>query len=169
MMFCLPRIIPVVAPFLAIGLLVPEFAFSFTGGLTTALTHHQYNKRYVVVSSTSFVSPSNIIIQEGFENQCFRLFLSHVNDDDNNGRVRSPSAAVEEELENLKNQLTLIEALEARNESQIDSFVDEEDQWNSMEEEDRTLLQSKDSILERMELLTEQLIQLWMGQKSMDG
>ena len=86
---------------------------------------------------------------------------------DDNGS--GASSAVEEELEQLKNQLSYIEALEARNESQLDSFVDEEDQWNSMEEEERRLLESKDSIIQRMELLTEQLIQLWMGQKSMDG
>jgi diphthamide biosynthesis enzyme Dph1/Dph2-like protein len=40
---------------------------------------------------------------------------------------------------------------------------------DSMEEEERHLLQSKDAILQRMEVLSEELIQMWMGQKSMDG
>merc|ERR1712232_470549 len=73
---------------------------------------------------------------------------------------------VEIRLEKLQEQLALIEALEARNLSQIDSFVDEEHQWDSMEPEERALLESKSSVENQMELLAEQLVQLWMGQKS---
>lgn len=76
---------------------------------------------------------------------------------------------IEVELEQLQYQLELIEALEIRNESQLDSFVDKQDQWDSLEEEERILLQSKPTIEKRMEVLTEELIQLWMGSKSMDG
>jgi hypothetical protein len=80
-----------------------------------------------------------------------------------------PKSGIEAELGRLQEQLSLIEALEARNKAQLDSFVDEEDQWNSMEEEERNLLKSKDSIDEKMEFLTEQMIMLWIGQKSQDG
>jgi hypothetical protein len=96
----------------------------------------------------------------------FRLFLVQ---DDAGTADEGGSSAVETELGQLKDQLSLIEALEARNEAQLDSFIDEEDQWNSLEEEERNLLEAKVSIIQRMELLTEQLIQLWMGQKSMEG
>jgi hypothetical protein len=80
-----------------------------------------------------------------------------------------PKSGIEAELGRLQEQLSLIEALEARNKAQLDSFVDEEDQWNSMEKEERNLLKSKDSIDEKMEFLTEQMIMLWIGQKSQDG
>jgi hypothetical protein len=80
-----------------------------------------------------------------------------------------PKSGIEVELGRLQEQLSLIEALEARNKAQLDSFVDEDDQWNSMEKEERTLLKSKDSIVEKMEFLTEQMVMLWMGQKSQDG
>jgi len=76
---------------------------------------------------------------------------------------------LEEELEDLQNQWTYIEALEERNKAQLDSFVDEQDQWDSMDEEDRALLQSKDDILKRMDILAEELVQVWMGGKMMDG
>jgi len=63
---------------------------------------------------------------------------------------------VEEEFDRLQGQMHYIEALEIRNEAQLGSFVDREDQWNSMEEDERELLESKDSILLRMEYLREE-------------
>ena len=83
--------------------------------------------------------------------------------------TENDGGAIQQELERLQNQLSIIEALEERNKAQLESFIDEEDQFNSMEEEERDLLKSKDSVIEQMELLTEQLIMLWMGQKSQDG
>ena len=77
--------------------------------------------------------------------------------------------SLEEELDRLQQTLTSIEALEERNKAQLDSFVDEEDQWNSMEEFERELLQSKDEVVERMEKMAEELMQMWMGAKSMEG
>lgn len=56
-----------------------------------------------------------------------------------------------------------------RNKAQLESFVDEQDQWESLEEYERELLMSKDSILQKMEGLTEQLVMLFMGQKMKDG
>lgn len=76
---------------------------------------------------------------------------------------------IEEELEHLQNQLTFIEALEERNKAQLDSFVDEQDQWDSLEEEERILLSSKDSVIQKMEDLAEQLVMLFMGQKMRNG
>lgn len=76
---------------------------------------------------------------------------------------------IEAEIGRLQEQLSLIEALEARNEAQLDSFIDAEDQWNSMEEEERSLLESKEGIIEKMELLAEEMMMLWMGQKSQNG
>ncbi|KAL3938323.1 MAG: hypothetical protein SGBAC_006738 [Bacillariaceae sp.] len=78
-------------------------------------------------------------------------------------------SGIEAELERLQEQLHLIEALEERNKAQLDSFVDEEDQRNSLEEDEKELLDSKEKIVERMDLLAEQMIMLWMGQKSQDG
>lgn len=83
--------------------------------------------------------------------------------------TENDGGAIQQELERLQDQLSIIEALEERNKAQLESFIDEEDQWNSMEEEEREFLKSKDSVIEQMELLTEQLVMLWMGQKSQDG
>lgn len=76
---------------------------------------------------------------------------------------------IEIELENLQNQITSIEALEERNKAQLDSFVDEQDQWDSLEDFERKLLSSKDETVKRMEKIAEELLQLWMGAKSMEG
>ncbi|CAB9531248.1 expressed unknown protein [Seminavis robusta] len=59
----------------------------------------------------------------------------------------------EDEMDELQNQLALIEALEERNKAQLDSFVDEQDQWDSLEEEEREFLLQKDTILKRIDEL----------------
>ena len=69
----------------------------------------------------------------------------------------------------LQQQLTYIEALEERNRAQIDSFIDEQHQWESMDEDERQLLRSKDDIKDRMEQMTSELVSLWMGGKSVEG
>ncbi len=56
---------------------------------------------------------------------------------------------LKEEINNIQHQLSLIEALEARNEAQIYSFIDEQDQWDSMEDEERQLLVNKPQLLNR--------------------
>ena len=83
--------------------------------------------------------------------------------------TENDGGAIQQELERLQNQLSIIEALEERNKAQLESFIDEEDQLASMEEEEREFLKSKDSVIEQMEILTEQLVMLWMGQNSQDG
>ncbi|KAL9179333.1 hypothetical protein ACHAXT_008623 [Thalassiosira profunda] len=91
------------------------------------------------------------------------LFLAA---EDGDGASRT---GIEEELERLQNQLTLIEALEERNKAQLESFVDEEDQWNSLEEEERELLSSKAEVVREMETLSEELVLLFLGEKMRGG
>jgi len=55
-----------------------------------------------------------------------------------------------ETLESLQNKLASIEALEERNAAQLDSFVDEKDQWESLESHERDLLSSKEEVLKRL-------------------
>ena len=63
----------------------------------------------------------------------------------------------EDSVESLQQKLTYIQALEERNKAQLDSFVDEEDQWESMEEWERELLSSKEDIEKQLDdLLSEQ-------------
>ena len=83
--------------------------------------------------------------------------------------VEDDSSGIEEEIEKLQQQLTLIEALEERNKAQIESFVDEEDQWNSMEAWEQELLSSKETLTQQMEQLTEELVLMFMGEKSRNG
>lgn len=92
-----------------------------------------------------------------------RVIMSAAEDDSASDTV------IEEELEYLQHQLTLIEALEERNKAQIESFIDEEDQWNSMDKYEKDLLGSKESITARMEQLTEELVLIFMSQKSKNG
>lgn len=54
-------------------------------------------------------------------------------------------------IEILENELVLIEAIEERNKAQIYSFIDEQDQWDNMEESERDLLLRKDSILQQLQ------------------
>ena len=104
-----------------------------------------------------------------------RIDSSTGDDDRNNSNKDSTdeqskeSNVIEEELEMLHQNLASIEALEERNKAQIDSFIDEEDQWNSLEDFERELLESKSDIEERMENMTEELMQMWLGAKSMEG
>ena len=94
------------------------------------------------------------------------LFAENQDDSDDGSE---PKSALEQELEDLQNQLALIEAMEERNKSQLESFIDAQDQWDSMEEEERQFLLQKDSIVQRMEEIAEDLVKIWMGAKSMDG
>lgn len=96
-------------------------------------------------------------------------FALHQTDGSDEGESSGQKSGIEDELETLQEQLSLIEALEERNKSQLESFVDEEDQWNSMDDYEKELLNSKEKVVERMDLLAEQMIMLWMGQKSQDG
>ena len=89
--------------------------------------------------------------------------------DNANESTSEPSNAITEEMEQLQQQLTYIEVLEERNKAQLGSFVDAQDQWDSMEDEERQLLQSKADIERRLEQMTSELVSMWMGSKSMEG
>jgi len=80
-----------------------------------------------------------------------------------------PTNPIEEELNHMQNTLSTIEAIEERNKAQLDSFVDEEDQWDSLEEYERELLQSKEAVVQRMDTMAEELLQMWLGAKSIEG
>ena len=53
-------------------------------------------------------------------------------------------------ISSLQNTLCSIEALEERNTAQIQSFIDEKDQWESLELYEQELLSSKEEILKRL-------------------
>ena len=140
---------------LALRSIILSIALCLFHGTSDAFLAHQHPKSYNVVTPFQRHVP-------------VRLNESPSSAATDSGDFE-PTSSIEQELERLNEQLTLIEALEARNEAQLDSFVDKQDQWESMEDQEKDLLQSKDALLQRVELLTEQLVQLWMGQKSMEG
>lgn len=72
-------------------------------------------------------------------------------------------------LSNFKLMYTHLLSLKERNRAQLESFVDEEDQWQSLEQDERDLLKSKGAITQKMEELAEELVLLFMGQKLRDG
>ncbi|VEU39844.1 unnamed protein product [Pseudo-nitzschia multistriata] len=59
-----------------------------------------------------------------------------------------------ETLQSLQNKLSSIEALEERNSAQLDSFVDQNDQWESLEPDERELLSSKAEVVKKIEELS---------------
>lgn len=56
-------------------------------------------------------------------------------------------------MEELQGQLSYIEALEERNKAQLDSFIDEQDQWDSLEPFEQVLLARKSSIFAEIDRL----------------
>ena len=91
---------------------------------------------------------------------------SSLNNRDDEVDEANAKNAIEDELETLQQTLSSIEALEERNKAQIESFVDEDDQWDSLEDFERELLSSKTEVAERMEKIAEELLQMWMGANS---
>ena len=63
-------------------------------------------------------------------------------------------------ISSLQNTLCSIEALEERNTAQIQSFIDEKDQWESLELYEQELLSSKEEILKRLSELNLSLIHI---------
>jgi len=84
-------------------------------------------------SPFSFIFPASLSSSEN----------SILNEDNDNDQD-------EEIISSLQNTLSYIEALEQRNTAQIYSFVDEKDQWESLEPYERELLSSKEEILKRL-------------------
>lgn len=69
-------------------------------------------------------------------------------DDDDDDKDNAENTA--ETLESLQNTLSLIEAVEERNTAQLDSFVDKDAQWESLEPYERDLLSSKEEVVKRL-------------------
>ena len=66
--------------------------------------------------------------------------------DGDSGETDNDADGDGETIETLQNQLVYIEALEERNKAQLDSFIDEEDQWESMEDYEKELMSSKEDL-----------------------
>lgn len=126
-------------------------------------SNYGINQMHLLRTETAHATPKFTKIQPRTRRiyTTSKLFMS-----ENENEEVSP---IEKELERLQQILTSIEALEERNKAQIDSFVDEQDQWESMDESERQLLESKSEVEKQMEKMTEELMQMWMGAKSMDG
>eukprot|EP00548_Thalassiothrix_antarctica_P002221 CAMPEP_0194136512 /NCGR_PEP_ID=MMETSP0152-20130528/6528_1 /TAXON_ID=1049557 /ORGANISM="Thalassiothrix antarctica, Strain L6-D1" /LENGTH=118 /DNA_ID=CAMNT_0038833207 /DNA_START=1 /DNA_END=357 /DNA_ORIENTATION=- len=71
--------------------------------------------------------------------------------------LRSSSKDDEILLEELQNQLFLTEAIETRNIAQLGSFVDEQDQWDSLEPYEQELLSNQASLEETVDTLRSRL------------
>eukprot|EP00565_Helicotheca_tamesis_P001696 CAMPEP_0185740798 /NCGR_PEP_ID=MMETSP1171-20130828/38612_1 /TAXON_ID=374046 /ORGANISM="Helicotheca tamensis, Strain CCMP826" /LENGTH=165 /DNA_ID=CAMNT_0028412723 /DNA_START=131 /DNA_END=628 /DNA_ORIENTATION=+ len=145
-----------------------------------SFTIHPLSKVYRNYNKAKCKSPTlHQAIQPPFlsvmQRNFFMLATSSSDNTDITSSDKSPNdqkeekSSIEEEMERLQQTLASIEALEERNKAQLDSFIDEEDQWESMEEFERDLLNSKEEIVERMEKISEELLQMWMGAKSMEG
>lgn len=120
---------------------------------------------YIKPHSSSLAGASHLLVKE--PNEWMVRKSSSSDDTDNDGKELPDE--ITEEIEKLQQQLTYIEALEERNKAQLDSFVDEQDQWDSMEEDERQLLLRKVDIQTRLEQMTSELVSMWMGGKSMEG
>mmetsp|Transcript_29152 Transcript_29152/g.33478 ORF Transcript_29152/g.33478 Transcript_29152/m.33478 type:complete len:135 (+) Transcript_29152:108-512(+) len=116
--------------------IVPSLQFT-----ATSLRVHSKNDNMTIrkfIGSKSYPSSMSIITT---------VFQSLPSDDSNIDATRNDLIAM------LENDLLLIGALEERNKAQLDSFVNEQDQWESMEEEERDFLSQKDDILSRLDQL----------------
>ncbi|GFH57933.1 hypothetical protein CTEN210_14409 [Chaetoceros tenuissimus] len=123
-------------------------------------SNYRINQMLLLRTETAH-TPTTLTKMQHMTYTTSKLFMS-----ENESEEVSP---IEKELERLQQILTSIEALEERNKAQIDSFIDEQDQWESMDESERQLLESKADVEKQMEKMTEELMQMWMGAKSMDG
>ena len=92
--------------------------------------------------------------------------------DDDDGRNDDPDvppAHMQQELQDLQYQLSLIQALEERNRAQLDSFVDAAQQWESLSPDEKALLTSKAALEQRCDTIMMELVNSWVGRKSVDG
>jgi hypothetical protein len=161
-------------------LAIVDIARSFTFHQSTIITKHTISNNYATTKSYMYPRPRlmskqtiNIPVRTQHRQTQFCCYAATSNSNGNGNEANEdedePKSVMEEELERLQQTLTSIEALEERNKAQLDSFVDEEDQWNSLEDDEQELLDSKERTAERLEKMTEELLQMWIGAKSMDG
>mmetsp|Transcript_21796 Transcript_21796/g.32192 ORF Transcript_21796/g.32192 Transcript_21796/m.32192 type:complete len:131 (+) Transcript_21796:231-623(+) len=78
-------------------------------------------------------------------------------DDEGEEEVRAEDMDDETELAILQNDVVWIEAIEERNKAQLESFNNEQDQWDSMTDWEQDLLTNKESHMKRIEVLTKRL------------
>lgn len=135
---------------------------------------------FLAATSVCGFSPSSLSRQKTFvlhpkdrDNRTYQHRQAAANDisesDDFENEMMALPMQMSKELDDLRNQLSAIEALEERNKAQIDSFIDEQDQWDSMEPFERKMIESKGTIEARMEDIVLKLMNGWMDQKIMDG
>ena len=101
---------------------------------TTKWTKNNLNNSF---SSSTSTSTSTTLLSSSVEN----------NRNENESNKTEDNEIL---ISSLQNTLCSIEALEERNTAQIQSFIDEKDQWESLELYEQELLSSKEEILKRL-------------------
>ena len=101
---------------------------------TTKWTKNNLNNSF-----SSYTSTSTTLLSSSVEN--------NENDNENESNKTEDNEIL---ISSLQNTLCSIEALEERNTAQIQSFIDEKDQWESLELYEQELLSSKEEILKRL-------------------
>ena len=102
---------------------------------TTKWTENNLNNSF----SSSTSSTSTTLLSSSVEN--------NGNENENESNKTEDNEIL---ISSLQNTLCSIEALEERNTAQIQSFIDEKDQWESLELYEQELLSSKEEILKRL-------------------
>ena len=103
---------------------------------TTKWTKNNLNNSFSSSTSTSTTLLSSSVENNGNDNE---------NENESNKTEDNEIL-----ISSLQNTLCSIEALEERNTAQIQSFIDEKDQWESLELYEQELLSSKEEILKRL-------------------
>ena len=112
-----------------------------------ALVHH-HSHNTMNVRSPIRVKRTTRTIWKSTSSSFYSLSaLENSINEDNHDKINNDQ---DEIISSLQNTLSYIEALEKRNTAQIYSFVDEEDQWESLEPYERELLSSKKEISKRL-------------------
>ena len=96
----------------------------------------------------SFINPSKSFLHNHNHNHNHRYCAFNKKELEN-----VVSLAEQQELSELFYKLQLIEAIIQRNEAQLESFIDEQHQWSSLSEEEKSLILSKPEVELRIEEL----------------
>lgn len=132
---------------LTLVVVVPVGAAAFCSLNTLAGNTQRKIQRQIYSCSEYFVARSTVVPTS--PRSLPFLFSSTDGSNENNGESESPDRL------SLEDTLVWIEALEERNKAQLMSFIDEEDQWESLQDWERELLLSKEKILRQLDELTE--------------
>ncbi|OEU07289.1 hypothetical protein FRACYDRAFT_251068 [Fragilariopsis cylindrus CCMP1102] len=101
-----------------------------------------------VVEQTTKWTKNNL--NNSFSSSTSTTLLSSSVDNNRNENESNKTEDNEVLISSLQNTLCSIEALEERNTAQIQSFIDEKDQWESLELYEQELLSSKEETLKRL-------------------